>query len=53
MLFCETYQSTNLDSLKLLSFYFTIFDSRDNFFLKVSSEKIIFYYLKEEDFKTV
>ena len=32
MLFCETYQSTNLDSLKLLSFYFTIFVTRDNFF---------------------
>ena len=33
MLFCETYQSTNLDSLKLLSFYFTIFVTRDSFFL--------------------
>lgn len=47
MLFCETYQSTNLDSLKLLSFYFTIFLYSRQFLFRFRLRRLSFPVSKE------
>ena len=47
MLFCETYQSTNLDSLKLLSFYFTIFLYSRQFLFRFHLKRLSFPVSKE------